>query len=845
MIRTCNLFAAGWGACVAGVVLAMVGTAAQADDYVAKVQPLIENYCHDCHADGTSKGNVAFDAFPNAEARRADHTFWLKVMKNLRAGLMPPAKKAKPDAAELAEIERWIQRDVFRLDPANPDPGRVTLRRLNRVEYQNTVRDLMGIEFKAYEEFPPDDTGYGFDNIGDVLSTSPLLLEKYMEAAETIVTRAVPTVARVVGEQRATGADFKSADGRMDARNVSFYRPAILSRTFKVTQAGDYRLRVDAEVDGDFDFDPGRMKLTLTLGDRVLTTEEHKWQDGFAVAREFAQTLTPGEHVVTFNLEPLVPEAEKKTRVDFRLKSVTLQGPLAREHWVHPPNYERFFTRDEPPSETTARRTYAADVLRRFAALAFRRPVDEATVARLAAIAEAAYTQPGKSFEAGVGRAMVAVLASPRFLFRTEGVLPPEAPGRHPQVDEYALASRLSYFLWATMPDAELFALAARGELRKQLPAQVRRLLADRRSSQFVENFVGQWLLARDVEGISINERSVLARDAGQDRDQEKTRARFAVLRDIPPEQLTEEQKKELEEIRASFRRRRGPAVELTGELRRAMRRESELVFEHIVREDRSVLELIDSDYTFVNERLARHYGLPEVKGEELRKVPLPPGSPRGGVLTQGSVLVVTSNPTRTSPVKRGVFLLDHILGTPAPPPPADVPQLEESEKGFTDHEPTLRETLELHRSNSLCKSCHDRMDPLGLALENFNALGMWRETERKQPVAAGGQLITGEKFADVRELKRVLATDRRLDFYRCLTEKMLTFALGRGVEYYDTLAVDQIVARLQREDGRFSALLDGIIESAPFQRRRAASELTRRAPAEGAAQTIQVTQNP
>jgi len=827
------------------VGIACAGLPARADDFAGAVQPLIENYCYDCHADGTSKGNVAFDEFKSPEARLADHDFWLKVLKNLRAEVMPPAKKPQPTAEELTAIEQWIKRSVFKLDPQNPDPGRVTLRRLNRVEYQNTIRDLMGVEFRAFEEFPPDDTGYGFDNIGDVLTTSPLLLEKYMDAAETIVTKAVPTVTRKVAEQRAAGTEFKSEDGKTDARSVSFYKPVTVSRTFRTEKAGEYRLMIDAEIDGDFVFDPGRAKLSFTLNGAPLLAEEHKWQNDFKVVREYVQELPAGEHMVTFTLEPLVPEDQKKTSVDFRLRSVTLQGPLAKKDWVHPPNYERFFTRDEPPADAAGRKAYAQETLRRFATQAYRRPVDEPTVEKLVAIAESEYGQPGKTFEAGVGRAIVAVLASPRFLFRTEDVLAPEAPGRHPLVDEYALASRLSYFLWATMPDAELLGLAGNGELRKNLPAQVKRLMADKRSNEFVNNFVGQWLLARDVEGISINERSVLARDSGQDREQERSRARFAELRDIPPEQLTEEQKKELEETRASFRRRRGPTVELNGELRVAMRRESELVFDHIVREDRSILELINSDYTFLNERLANHYGIPDVKGNEMRKVALPPDSPRGGVLTQGSVLVVTSNPTRTSPVKRGVFLLDHILGTPAPPPPADVPALEDSEKAFTDREPSLRETLEQHRNNALCKSCHDRMDPLGLALENFNALGMWRETERKQPIAPEGVLVTGEKFTNIRELKLVLATERRLDFYRCLTEKLLIYALGRGLDYYDTQAMDEIVERLQRQEGRFSALLSGVIESAPFQRRRESTTFSSNAGHDSARQIAQTEQQP
>jgi hypothetical protein len=333
---------------------------------------------------------------------------------------------------------------------------------------------------------------------------------------------------------------------------------------------------------------------------------------------------------------------------------------------------------------------------------------------------------------------------------------------------------------------------------------------------------VGQWLQVREVEGVSINERVVLARDSGNDREMNEMLERFRALRAIEEENLTDEQKSELESLRTVVRARfRRPRVELDGGLRRAMRRETEMLFEHVAREDRSVLELLDSDYAFLNERLAKHYGIEGVNGDAWRKVDLPPDSPRGGILTQGAVLVVTSNPTRTSPVKRGLFILDYVLGTPAPPPPADVPLLEASEEEIQDHEPTLREALELHRDSALCKSCHARMDPLGLALENFNALGMWRDQERGQPIHPAGQLITGETFENIGQLKRILAGPRRRDFYRCLTEKLLTYALGRGLEDTDTHTVDQIVNALELHQGRFSVLLNGVIESAPFQRRR------------------------
>ena len=508
-----------------------------------------------------------------------------------------------------------------------------------------------------------------------------------------------------------------------------------------------------------------------------------------------------------------------KARLRRRLQiaSLEIQGPLDEPHLIRPQGFERFFSKDAS-TNALERREYAREVLTQFATKAFRRPVDDRTLDRLAAIAEKGWQQPGKTFEQGVARAMVAVLASPRFLFRIE-----DGAGRTTRlgspVDEYALASRLSYFLWSTMPDEELFRLARQGLLRQNLEPQVKRMLADARFQGLIGNFTGQWLQVRDLEGMAIDERRVLARDSGGEKELDRELKDFYARQ----AQALQDQAKQ-----------RGPAklppvldppkVRLDDALRQSMRRETELFFGSIAREDQSVIELIDSDYTFLDEPLARFYGVTNVTGSAMRRVPLPPDSPRGGVLTMGTVLAVTSNPTRTSPVKRGLFILDNILGMPPPPPPPDTPLLEDAEKTFKDHEPTLRETLALHRDQPLCASCHARMDPLGLALENFNAMGMWRERERNQPIDASGKLITGESFRDIRDLKRILKNERHLDFYRCLTEKLLTYALGRGLEYYDVETVDQIVERLEKEDGRFSALLLGIIESPAFQERRTIS---------------------
>ncbi|MDX1952481.1 MAG: DUF1592 domain-containing protein [Verrucomicrobiota bacterium] len=763
------------------LVISQAGQLQQNDfdgtDFQKKIQPILTEYCSDCHADGMNKGNIALDEFKSHQQMLADKKLWLGVLKNVRAGLMPPEKKEKPSEEEKQALEQWIKRTVFQLDPAQPDPGRVTLRRLNRVEYRNTIRELMDYDFKAFEEFPPDDTGYGFDNIGDVLTVSPLLLEKYVQAAETIVGKAVPLQPRVVKERVVPGREIKATEGEGNAERFRFKRAVTFTKQFKVEQSGRYRVTLDAIVDGSFDFDTAKALVRYSVDGKERFAREFKWEENLKVPDQFEVDWEAGEHTLMLQVEPLAESTKEHTFVEFRVGSVNVQGPLDPKFWSATRNYDRFFTRAEPPVELEQQHAYAREVLHRFAEKAFRRPVDERTVERLQKLAAEIYTQPGKRFEEGISRAMVAVLASPRFLFRTEEPLNGEAAVS--EVDEYALASRLSYFIWSTMPDNELLELARKGELRKNLPGQLKRMLADRRSEEMVENFTGQWLQIRDVEGVAINPRVVLRREG--------VRERF----------------------------------EFDHDLRTAMRRETEMYFGHIVKEDRSVLELLSSDYTFLNERLAKHYKIEGVQGHEMRKVQLPPENPRGGVLTHGAVLAVTSNPTRTSPVKRGLFVLENIMGTPTPPPPPDVPELEEAGKEFKDREPTLREMLELHRSQPLCRSCHNRMDPLGLALENFNALGMYREMERNAAIDTTGQLATGEQFTSIRDLKLILASDRKTDFYRCLTEKFLTYALGRGLEYYDVETVDQIVARLEKGGGKFSELMAGVIESAPFQKRR------------------------
>jgi hypothetical protein len=798
-----------------------------ATEFNQRVRPILEEYCYDCHGDGENHGGVALDAFNSATNYVEGRDVWWRVLKNLRAGLMPPPKRERPSQEQKDEIYQWIKSAVFAIDPANPDPGSVTLRRLNRVEYHNTIRDLLGVDFDAQGEFPPDDTGYGFDNIGDVLTMPPMLLEKYLVAAEQVIGQAVPNGPSVPQEHVIYGSRFRNgtegANNYYGPRSLSYYTPAFVTNTFNAAHPGQYQLNVDLmvnEIYVDEVFDYNKCLLIFHSDGKELLKKEFSWGGGQPFHFSYDQEWAAGDHQLDFELRPLTPGLAQGRTLSMQITSVTVRGPMAKEYWVKPDNYARFFPKDVPEA-VPARRAYARELLGDFARRAFRRPVDADTCDRLVDLAESVYRQPGKTFEAGVSEAMVAVLASPRFIFREEGVERVNPAQTYALVDEYALASRLSYFLWSSMPDEELFQQAAASTLRKNLSSEVSRMLADKRSEALEEDFVGQWLQARDIETIPIDARSVLAREGKFDEQQFARRERFRELSERTSE-LTPEEKEELNKIRASLhsQNHRSPRVDLTYSLRRDMREETDRVFAYILHDDRSLLELLDSNYTFLNERLARFYGITNVVGQEMRRVTLPPDSPRGGILTQGTVLAVTSNPTRTSPVKRGVFILDNILGTPPLPPPPNVPPLEAANKGLTNT-PTLRETLALHRQNPLCASCHSRMDPLGLALENFNAMGMWRDREFDQPIDTSGKLATGETFTNITDLKRLLVKNHAEDFYRTLTQKLLTYALGRGLDYYDVETVDQIVARIEQSGGKPSALLSGIIDSAPFQKTR------------------------
>lgn len=630
---------------LAALLTAALASAAHAHD----ARPLFEASCGGCHFDGATEGGLDLGGLldrvdtPGAAATGPDHAAWMAVLRNLRAETMPPAAEPRPGAEDRGRMMAFVERDAFGVDPSRPDPGHVVLRRLNRSEYGYAIRDLTGLDLDPAEELPTDDSGYGFDTIGEVLSMSPLLVEKYLQVA----TR--------VGE--AVADEAVAADGRY----------------------------------------PEQVRRVFSLG----------------------------------------PE----------------------------------------PAEAALRPEHLRDTVARLGERAYRRPLDDVTRDRLVAVAAAAIGAPGGTFERGVAAALTAMLASPRFLFRIEQPAAGPTEAAAVLLDDFSLAVRLSFLLWSSLPDDELLEIARAGGLHERVGEQVDRLIADPRADRFIADFVGQWLKTRDVETVAFDAQEIL-----------RSRDRFMAERIFSPR------------------------------VRAAMRQETELVVARLLRENRPATDLLVARETFLNSRLARFYGIPGVEGPEMRLVALAPESHRGGILTHASFLAVTSNPTRTSPVKRGLFILENLLGTPAPPPPPGVPPLEAS--ASTGRRPSMRELMELHRRDALCASCHERMDPLGLSLEGYNALGQWRGHEA-EGLDTAGRLVTGETFANARELAEVIAGPRRRDFQRCLAEKLLTYALGRGLEYFDGPAVDTIVAELERDGGGLRALVHAVCRSVPFRMMR------------------------
>ena len=763
-----------------GVVASTLAHADSATSYTQEIIPLLENYCYQCHGDGETKGKFALDGFKDLSTHLNDRKHWISVWHNLRSQVMPPSDKDQPNMAERKQLLAWIERDVFKLDPNNPDPGRVTIRRLNRTEYQNAVFDLLGVEYDTREVFPPDDTGYGFDNIGAVLSMSPLLMEKYVASADEVVALALPDgAAAQVPRVDMDGKNFKvTGDPKTNASWLPFASSQQVRLDQEILWDGDYQVKVEYSTHGASEATTDEAQLQVTAAGTKVGEALLGWDQRRVIELTGKVPLKKGRQSFEIGLTPKTRPLAGEQELFLKVQRVIVQGPLGGEQLEYAKGYRMIFVDGPAPEGDSGREKYARKIMRSFVSRAFRKPLDEQTIDRLIAIVRETSMEPGKTFQDGIKRAIATCLASPRFLFRVEIQPEPNNPAKIVLLDEYSLATRLSFFLWGSVPDDELLSLAYNTRLRANLTAQVDRMLKDPRSERMVKSFIGQWLQARDVETVAISAKTILGkktnREAGKDFDPR---------------------------------------------LRSDMQRETEMLFDFILREDRPIEELISARYSFMNERLAKFYGIAGVSGEDMQPVDLTEHPERGGILTQGTFLMVTSNATRTSAVKRGLFVLDNLLGSPPPPPPPGIPKLEDATTGNAN--PTQREMMEIHRKKPECRGCHSRMDPIGLGLENFNALGQFRATENGKPIDASGKLVTGEKFADVATLKEILAGKRKPDFYRTLAEKLLTYAIGRGIEYYDATTINLLTERLTKNDGKLRELIHGIVESAPFQKRR------------------------
>jgi mono/diheme cytochrome c family protein len=761
----------------AGVPDAPPSTAA----FQAATRALFEETCSQCHNATDADGGLDVAEYASPESLSARRAGWESILGKLRSGEMPPSGVARRQDL-IDDLVRFLDAELERADRnAKPDPGRVTLRRLNRSEYTNTIRDLLSVDFRADQSFPADDSGEGFDNIGDVLTVSPVLMEKYLAAAEHIAERPLGLAALPKPIQVEYRVELDTLR-RVDASTVE--------ATHHADHDADYELLIGLPGQRPVGSKPVTLGVWLD-GELVHQTKVETTKSQLIVfnpySEERARIFIPGgDHTLRLGfvrddfIETLSPATYYERKVNKFIGTVNVVGPFASTH--PSPSRQRLLVCDPNKSEPGAAAACVERILGTLARRAYRRPVSDAEIGQLKAFVDRARAD-GRSVEQGLALALQAVLVSPHFLFHVERDRAPSDPTAVHPISDIELASRLSYFVWSSMPDDELLNEASRGRLSQPgvLDAQLRRMLRDRRSIALAQNFAGQWLEIRNLDSIRP--------------DPDK-------FPDWRPE------------------------------LRDAMKQETQLFFAAMLRDDRPLGEFLDARYTFLNEALAKHYGIPGVRGSEFRRVALSTPE-RGGVLSHASVLAVSSYPTRTSVSVRGKYVLQNLLGAAPPPPPPDVPSLDEGEVASSA---SLRQQMEAHRSNAVCASCHARMDPLGFGLENYDAIGRWRSEDGGQPVDASGVLPGGQSFDSPAELRQVLH-GMLPDFSRCLTEKMLTYALGRGLEPYDKPTVRAITQKLTASKGGASKggaskgglqrLAREIVHSLPFRSRRAEGTLT------------------
>ena len=732
-------------------------------DFDSAVKPVLSKTCALCHNDKLSSGglNVKLLLTPDSIAHYRDG--WETILDKLRAGEMPPKGIPRPPEAQIQALIHYVEGEFDKADRnAKPDPGHVTARRLNRSEYSNTIRDLLAVNFRAEKGFPTDDSGYGFDNIADVLTVSPVLMERYMDAAETIASRAMGADPLPKKPLQVQYLSKEKTIRRVDLSTIE--------ASHRVEWDGDYVVRFGMPGERAADAKPvtlgfwmdGTLLKTLPVETKpsklvyfdpyseadvrlYLPSGDHVFRAGF-IDDDFVKTLSEKD---AYN--------RKKNKF---LDSIVFVGPF-------PTDVERASRKKILICDPKSGPACVDKIVTNLAHHAYRRPVTQAEVASLVKFVALARSR-GETAEQGIQLAIEAMLVTPQFLFRIEhDPHPTDAQDVH-RISDVELASRLSYFLWSSMPDDELLGLAEAGKLHDPavLDAQVKRMLADRRAAALATNFAGQWLEIRNLDVVKPD-----------------------------PDKFPEW----------------GP------ELRDAMKTETRMFFEYVLRENRPLSDFIDAKYTFLNARLAKFYGIPGVTGPDFRRVELTTGQ-RGGLLSQASVLTVSSYPSRTSVVLRGKYVLNNILGSEIPPPPPDVPALDESAVGTLM---SLRQQMERHRADAMCASCHNKMDPLGFGLENYNAIGKWRTMDGKFPVDASGTLPNGKSFQTPDEMRALLMAALP-QFSRCVTEKMLTYALGRGLHPYDRPTVNGISRDMAASGYRFQSLIFEIVHSAPFQMGRA-----------------------
>jgi mono/diheme cytochrome c family protein len=768
---------------VAGVAFAGQREPALPSSQLASPLPaLVDQYCAGCHDSQVKMGGLDLHSV-RLEDVTQHMDVWEKVVRKLRARQMPPAGMDRPQESAYNTVVSWLSDSLDKASADHPNPGRTeTFRRLNRTEYQNAIRDLLALDINATELLPKEDASHGFDNVG-VGNLTPMLLERYILAAQNISRIAVGAVGRSLeGDTFRIRADLTQEE-HVEGLPIGTRGGALIPYTFP--QNGEYEVQIRLTRDRNEEIEGlhGSHELELLL-DRArvgLFTVKPPLDKNYesidqALKLRFPVTAGPHQLGVTFLKTPstLLETRRQPYQAHFNMHrhprltpaiyQVSIQGPYAAAGPGDTPSRRRIFVCQ--PTRPSEEEGCAERILSLLMRRAYRRPVNAADLQKPMEFYREARTR--ESFEAAIERALSAVLVSPHFLFRVERDPAGLAPNTAYRLSDLELASRLSFFLWSSIPDDELLDIAERGKLSQpgMIERQVRRMLADPRSRSLVSNFAGQWLHLRNLESATPD------------------------LRLFP---------------------------DFDDNLRQAFRQETELFFDCVLREDRSVLDLLKADYTYLNERLAKHYGIANVYGSRLRRVSLSEDSKRGGLLRQGSILTVTSYATRTSPVIRGKWILDNILGTPPPPPLPNVPALKDNTVAATL---SVRERLAEHRASPACAGCHNLMDPVGFSLENFDAVGRWRMIEEGKPLNVTGGLPDGTTFAGVSGLEDALLSRPEL-FVSTLTEKLLTYALGRGVESGDAPAVRKIVRESQDHGFRFSSVIVGVVNSLPFRMRR------------------------